>query len=466
MITMIINEPPKINPQYSINKAERDNAIAHKTHKPDDEKGTYIYPYLSVGLCDNLILQNVLLSKCINTFAEDITFNDLSLKDTDIEVDNEKMKLIREFWDLNQEELSYQVKDWLSYGFGASEIIYDSNYEVVELAQIPANTLHIQKKQKFNTEINDYDTYYYAVQQVTGKENVIMKLSHLEYPSEDDNLPVCFWLGGGRRSSFYDYPCWIECFNHVSASNTLDLLDAEKLNNGNLVSGIITIIRPPATPLDEDIEETLEEKMENHGSGVFTLELTTLNPDIPLNVEYIQISENNYDYLNELSSKSDIKILATFKMPKARLLIDDTTESMNSNKTNTLYKIYSIELNNSQKPLEKKIWQFNRKFFEFDYRVLLDTPIFIDDKDVEAQTTINIFDNGLITLGQAINKIASIYPEFENADIDMDNPVYNERYYHGSPLGLTDAPITDEMNELYKIGEYIDMAEVKEVLSR
>ena len=79
--------------------------------------------------------------------------------------------------------------------------------------------------------------------------------------------------------------------------------------------------------------------MQNKGNGVFTLELTTLNPDIPIGVDYIQISESNYDYLEKLAEKSDIKILANFKIPKARLLIDDTTESINSNKTNTLYKI-------------------------------------------------------------------------------------------------------------------------------
>lgn len=460
---MIINKPTQINPQYSINKAERDKIIIQETHKPDDEKGTYIYPYLSVSLCDNLILQNVLLSKCINTFAEDMVYNELSLKDTHIQTETTKFKTIQEFWDLNKEQLCYQVKDYLSYGFGASEVIYNTNHEVAEIAQIPANTLHIQKKKKFNPQINDYQYYYYAVQQVTGKENVIMRLSHMTYLPEDDDLPLCFWLGGSRRSNFFDYPCWIECFNHVSASNTLDLLDAEKINNGNLVSGIITIVRPPPTPMDKDLDETLEEKMENHGSGVFTLELTTLNPDIPLNVNYIKISESNYDYLNELSKKSDIKILANFKMPKARLLIDDATESMNSHKTNTLYKIYTNELNNAQLPLERNIWQFNKKFLEFDYRIQLDTPIFVDDKDIESQIALNLFNNGLITLGQAINKISSIYPEFENAEIDLTNPVYNERYYNGSPLGLT---TNNAEEEIYNIGDYIDMEQIEEVFSR
>jgi len=459
---MEINTPPKINEQYFINKRQVDEVIEKPaTNKPDDENnGVIIRPYIPVAVCDNLILQTVYLSKCINTFAEDMVLNDFNIQS------EKDYTSIIDFWELNQDELCNQVKDYLSYGFGGAEIVYDTSNNVAEILQIPADTLHIRKETK-NDDNGEPNTYFYAVQQVAGKEDVKMRLSHLTYPKSDDELTECFWIGGGRRSDFYDYPCWLECFNHVSASVSLDLLDAQKLADGNLISGVLVITRPPVSPLnDDDLDATLEEKMENHGSGVFTLELTTLNPDIPLNVQYVQISESNYTYLKELADKSDSKILATFKMPKARLLIDDTTESMNSNKTNTLYKIYSIELNNAQRPLEKNIRKFNNKYFECADKVEIVTPVFVDDKDVESQTTINLFDKGLITLGQAVEKILSIYPEFNNEEavIDYDNPVYNERYYNGNPLGLTEP--TEDESMIYNIGDYIDNAKIEEVFSR
>lgn len=454
---MQINTPTKINPNYNINKKIVDTAInPPETVKPDDvNKGIRITPYIPVNICDNLIMQNVLLNTCIEVLSEDMVFNDITLQSENPNED------IINFWETNQDELKYQITDWNSYGFGASEIIYNTDANVAELKQIPANTLYISKEKHKTTG----EWLFYAVQQVTGHDNVKMRLSHMleTYPPEDDNLPQCFWIGGGRKSDFFDYPCWISCFNNVSASVSLDMLDAQKLSDGNLISGILVIKRPP--PLeDEELDDTLQEKMENHGSGVFTLELTSLNPDIPLTVDYVQISESNYQYLKELSEKCDSKILACFKIPKARLLIDDTTESMNSNKTNTLYKIYTNELNNRQRLLENNMRAFNTHYFQCNDKIEIETPVFIDDKEIEAQTITGLFNNGLITLGQAIEKIGLIFPEFNNTEFDATNPVYNERYYNGEPLGINST--SEEEQEIYNIGDYIDMEKINQVFSK
>lgn len=464
---MEITTPPKINHNYTINKAQRDKILTiNQIIKPDDEQNpNKIYPYLPISICDNLILQNVNLRNAIDILAEDMIYNNIIIKPKDKNINqnnpnDELIEKITDFWEDNEEELCNQVKDYISYGFGASQILnVDDEYS---LAQIPADTLHIEKKQQYNQNKNKTETYYYAVQEITGRDNIYLRLSHLEYPEQDKDLPVCFWLGKGRRSNFFDYPLWIEAFNHVSASINLDLLDAKKINEGNLVSGILVIKRPPLTPTEEDVNETLQEKMENHGSGIFTLDLTSLNPDIPLTVDYVQISESNYQYLKELADKSDAKILSTLRIPKARMLIDDVTESMNSNKTNTLYKIYTIELNNRQRPIEKNMQKFNFEYFGFKGLCSIETPVFVDDKEIEANNIINLFDKGLITLGQAINKVGNIYTEF-NEPIDEENPIYNERYYNGQPLGFTE-PTNEEMAKLYEIGDYIDEQTIIEQL--
>lgn len=458
---------PPINKQHQINKSAVDEVIttpAQTRKKDDTNKGTYINPYIPVAICDNLIFQNVYLSKCISTFAEDMIYNDINLKTRDGEdVDIEDIIL---FWEDNQEQLCDVVKDHLSYGFGGAEILFDEDTnKPAELKEISADTLNIKKERRYNPDTNAYEDYYYACHKINGEETLLRLYDH-NYPPVDDDLHICLWLGGGRKSDYFSYPVWLECFNHVSASVSLDLLDSKKLADGNLVSGILLVRKPPApiTENGEAVEDTLEEKMQNKGNGVFTLELTTLNPNIPLEVDYIQISESNYDYLEKLAEKSDIKILANFKMPKARLLIDDTTESMNSNKTNTLYKIYSLELNNSQRPIEKDMRKFNKKYFENNDKVEIVTPIFVDEKEVETENAIKAFDNGLITLGQAIRKMQSIYPEYNiGEEINEDNPIYAERYYKGQPLGLTNP--SPEQEALNRIGEYVDSAVVEEALN-
>ena len=451
-----------INKHYAINKAEIENVLQPKdTIKTDDKNsGNNIKPYISVGLCDNLIYQNVLLYTCIETLAKDTIYNNIHITS-----DNQNED-IKKFWLTNQDELKKAYIDWYSYGFGACEVILDTITGLpLELYEIQADTLYIKKRQLYDEEGIKKD-YYYVVQQVNGVDKTFMKLFNHEkligydYLPQDENLHTALWIGGGRKSLFYDYPYWISAFNHVSASVSLDMLDSDKIANGNLISGILTIIRPPINKqFEEDVEDMLEEKMQNKGSGVFTLELNTLNTDIPLTVDYIKISEDNFQYLNELSEKCDKKILAVFKIPKARLLIDDTTESMNSNKTNTLYKIYSKELEIQQRPLEIQMDNFNKYYFEADTVTDIETPIFVDDKEIEVDTIIKLFNNGLITLGQAIKKLNNIYPEYEifmDNEIDFNNPIYDDRFYNGNPLGLNE----DNENPVEKVGEFVDYFQV------
>ena len=460
---MQINIPTTVNPQHEINKREIQKITQkQQTTKQDDENnGNSIYPYVSLSICDNLIYSTVYLQSCIETLAEDMVYQDITLKNID-ENNKEKYEDIIEFWENNQDEIYKQVVDYCSYGFGASEIALDPQTNEIRLYHIQADTLHIEKEITYNEETGENETYYFAIQQLNRANKTKLKLSRLIYPEKYNNLNECFWLGGGRKSSYYDYPMWISCFNHVSASVSLDMLDADKLANGNLITGILTIIRPPGET-GNDVEDTLEEKMQNAGNRLFTLELTSLSPDIPLDVKYIQISESNYDYLKQIAEKSDIKILACFKMPKARLLIDDVTESMNSNKTNTLYKIYSKEVNNRQRPLENLIRNFNNKYFDINNKVQIETPVFVDDKEVETNTTINLFNTALITLGQAVDKIKSIHPDLIDIDIDVNNPIYQERYYNGNPLGLTTEKT--EEDRILDIGDYIDTSQINSILS-
>ena len=54
---------------------------------------------------------------------------------------------------------------------------------------------------------------------------------------------------------------------------------------------------------------------------------------------------------------------------------DDVTESMNSNKSNTLYEIYTKSLENDPLPFEIEIKKFSKKYLEYNSEINFETPI-------------------------------------------------------------------------------------------
>ena len=158
------------------------------------------------------------------------------------------------------------------------------------------------------------------------------------------------------------------------------------------------------------------------------MDLESFNTEIPLEVQYVPISEQNYSYLSELADRCDDDILACFSIPKVRLMIDDVTESMNSNKSNTIYEIYTKSLENEQLPFEIEINKFNKKYFDYEGIVDIETP-----KDVEINTILTLFNNGLITLGEAIKAVSVYYPALQ-LEYSDSNPIYDERFYNGRKI--------------------------------
>ena len=429
----------RLNNGLEINKKQIKASIAPKTRKEDKDYKYKLYPLVSVSIAQNLILQNNKLDKSIRILAQDVILNEF----TYLNDENETDQSIIDFWKNNINELYKQVQEFYSYGFGASEIIFDEKTGLPkELYQIPAETLTIKQ------EVNDDGTFsYYALQEIVGKPAVKMKLSRFKYDAEDDDLPTCFWLGGGKTSEFYEIPYWLPAFNSISAKVALDELNAKKINEGNLMSGILVIRRPPA--IDGEKEETkkdLESQMADAGTGILTLDLESFNTEIPLEVQYVPISEQNYSYLSELADRCDDDILACFSIPKVRLMIDDVTESMNSNKSNTIYEIYTKSLENEQLPFEIEINKFNKKYFDYEGIVDIETPIFSDKKDVEINTILTLFNNGLITLGEAIKAVSVYYPALQ-LEYSDSNPIYDERFYNGRILGMNEYS-DDDISEL------------------
>ena len=235
----------RLNNGLEINKKQIQASIAPKTRKEDKDYKYKLYPLVSVSIAQNLILQNNKLDKAIRILAQDVILNEFTYLNDEKEND---VNLIN-FWKNNINELYKQVQEYYSYGFGASEIIFDKKTgRPKELYQIPAETVSIKQERN-----SDGTFSYYAIQEIVGKPAIKMKLSRFKYDAEYD-LPTCFWLGGGKTSEFYEIPYWVPAVNSISAKVALDVLNAKKINESNLMSGILVIRRPPA--IDGEKEET------------------------------------------------------------------------------------------------------------------------------------------------------------------------------------------------------------------
>ena len=444
-------EYPVLNESLEIAKRQIQSELSPVTTKQTDNAYELrIDPFIPVRIAESLILQNNRLDKSIRILSQDVILNEFSylVEEDDIEAE----ELVRDFWKNNINELYKQLQEFYSYGFGVSEIIFDKKTGYPKkLYQIPAKSVFINEERTVDEDGNKVSSYY-AIQRVTGKQDVKMRLSRYNYTEDDDELPVCFWLGGGKTSEFYEIPYWLPAFNSISAKVSLDELNAKKINEGNLLSGILTVIRPPRPKNEDSVEDTLEQQMSDAGTGIMTLELKSFNADIPFNVQYIPISEQNYSYLSELAEKCDDDVLSCFSIPKIRLMNNSEKESMNSNKSDTIYEIYTKSLENEQMPFEIQIDKFNKKYFDYNGIVNIETPIFSDKRETEVATILQLFNNAILTLGETIKAISEYYPQLK-LEYDENNPLYADRYYNGNLLGIE--PNVDELNSFDDVRDLI-----------
>ena len=428
----ILND--NVNPNYtlikSLQEAEDYNGLSQST-KLDENQYGYIYPPVAQGLTRYILEHNGRLRKCTSVLAQDTTLQDFVFKDHNGDI--VEGELCTMFWTKkNKYNFYLSVMERFQYGFGCCEILLNNDNTPCELNQIPAQTMVIQKEN---------DTYY-AVQMEMGAPIKKFRLYNLldTYTDDDLDLNIVLWLGGGADYRFYDVPVWYPDIDAILGKINLDMLTAKQLNNGNNISGVLNITGPPQKPdpiTGKTVKQELQEQMQKVGSGVMVSYLATPDRDFPLKFEFIKVSNDNWDYLKNFSKDADDAIMAEYSIPKVRLLIDDVTESMNSNKSYTLWKIYTASLQNEQLSNELIIQDFNRIFFDVDYELDISTPMFTDEKQEALKSVLLLYDTGLLTLGEAITKVSEAYPELK-IDVNPDDLVYNERYYKGKALGFTD----------------------------
>ncbi len=435
-----------------------------QTRKYENEQVAHIRPLIDVIDADKIINNSPLLYKTIRVLAQDTILNNYTLNIPDVldeGVGDDELRRFNGFWnDKNKFQLYMAVTEYYKYGYAALEVRYGGDGYPVQLEQIPALSIRIR--------IQHFDGLKFCyIEQQINDDVKLLRISHSDESKgtdysyldergiDDGSVGVAIWIGGGTINSWYSMPYWTSAKTSILTSIYIDELNYQKLSQGNVPSGVLLFEgnyrKRQGT---ESFENQLKRQLHNAGSGTAMIYLEGITPDSKIDTNYIKLEDDNYAYLSELKKECIGIILESFGVPKVRLMIDDITESMNSNKSDTIYEIYNKSIASEQVIFKEIINDFNEDELDITYDCVMDTPEFNDKTSVKITTIISLFEEGLLTLGQTVEYLSRLLPEV-NFDSLMDSDEMKlSRYYKGSLLGSQDAmsPIQvdgiDETQEL------------------
>lgn len=411
-------------------KKSLDRTLRPQTYKKDQKIAGYIYPLVNIHDCKKVVDNYPMLNAVIRVLSTDVTLNEFNFYIHEDEYNY--FNVVDKFWIDNKYELEKAVEQYLGYGFGACEVVMDKETGTVpiKLQQIPSETLLIK------TKIMNGKTYHYAQYQ-NNTDKKLFRITREDYDDisvyDDDSKGWVIWLGGGTESNWYTKPLWTSCYLDILTAIKKKELDYSIIRDGNIPKAALFIKAPPSNNQDHEqsMYEALKQQFKSSGGGVAISYLETPMNDSKLTTEYVNLQADNYDYLNTLIDRTDEMIIINYRVPKVRLMIDNSKESLNSQKANTSYEIYTIDLNNYQYPIENEINLFNNLFFNLDATCDITTPVFTDTKSTQVETIVNLFSVGIISLKQAINMVTILYPEIDWSDVDFNDPLLYQRFYHG-----------------------------------
>ena len=202
--------------------------------------------------------------------------------------------------------------------------------------------------------------------------------------------------------------------------------------------------KDPNNPKEQSIDEKIEAGLHGGDCGTLVQYLGSTSSSQPIDMHYQVFEDNNYEYFGSLQDRCVADLLRAFKMPKVRLAIDDTKESMNSHKSDTLYEIYNREIFASQMFIQPKLDLYNQLYRGVKSDIVISTPEFTDKTSTRISTAVELFNNGLFSLGECLRLLAPVYPDIDFTGDAYDENLFNSRFYHGQLLGSKNDERDDE----------------------
>lgn len=437
------------------------NNSSFVSDKKDTASGVAVLnPPVPFKDCEYVFLNSSYVAKCCRILASDIILNTITLSNDDIEQYDAKIQSIEKLIVQNQNELYNMLIDYYYAGLGVIEYAY--NDTEFSLKQIPTNTCKI-----IIVKIGQKD--YYLLEQKVGSKTNYFKIMGEEYPKGFDTynkqtLGDCALLGGDNLYQFFCVPLWVQEKDKIFTEIAISNKNYNTIANGNIADGILHINLEPQimNPIEYDSEtgevietpsreEIISDELQSSDSGVAVI-FTESNRN--LTMDFIKIENDNYSYLESLQEKAEQAVLNCYNIPLVRLLINTEKESMNSNKTASIWEIYTLNLKTEQIRVKEFIKDLIYDLYTINVNVEIEVPIFSDRREIEINNLINEWNNGILTLKQTIEGLSE-YTSVINLneyDFSVNEDLWSYRKIDGYYELLNEA----DMAELEKIEGEID----------
>ena len=416
---MIIQGQPVDSRILNIEKSIANN-LQNKNLFQSDNKDTAdnvieLKPPIPMKDCLFVFENSSHVAKSCRILAADIIYNDITLTLDQIEEPSEhlvnQVNTINTFIHDNIDELYNLAVDYYYAGWCAME--YTWNNVRFKLKQIPIHSCKI-----IRVQIHD-STVYLLKQQINSTINYF-KIMGENYPDDllyyaDQKLGYASLIGGDNIYQFFSLPKWVQDYKKILTEIAISSSDYKTVSNGNISSGVLNInlepqLKPPiqydpatgeVIPQDKikSREDIISEELQSANGGTAVI-FTESNR--PVTMDYVPLANSNHQYLSDLSLKCQQAVLNDYNIPLVRLMINTEKESMNSDKTKSIWEIYTLNLQNEQKPFKQFIRELIEELYSIPVNVEISTPIFSDRREIEVGLISQAWNDGALTLKQLI----------------------------------------------------------------
>ena len=426
--------------------------------KDTADAGVELLPPVSMRNCLYVFENSSYVAKSARILANDVLFNNITLSSSDLNDDDsvlkEQVKQIQEYLMSNIDELYNLAVDYYYSGWGAIEYVWNNTQ--FSLKQIPIHTCKI-KRITINKE------YVFLLEQKINSKTKYFKIMGETYPDDflfynGEKLGYTAIIGGDNIYQFYSLPYWVQDYKKILTQIAIAEADYKSVANGNISSGILNInLEPqiaPAIEYDQNgnvVEQTsrqeiIENELRNANGGTAVI-FTESNRQVKL--DYVNLTNNNYSYLSDLGDKCQQAVLNDYNIPLVRLMINTEKESMNSNKTQSIWEIYTLNLRNEQKKWKQFLNELLFELYGMDLNVDIDVPIFSDRREIEVKLLIDAWKEGALTLEQYITGLSEYINviNLDDYDFTVNRGVWEYRNLNIDDINPNDEVLIDEVEK-------------------
>ena len=447
-----------VNVEKSIASDLKNKNLFVSVDKDTADNGVELIPPVSMRNCLYVFENSSYVAKSARILANDVLFNNITLSSNDLNDDDsvlkEQVKQIQEYLMSNIDELYNLAVDYYYAGWGAIEYVWNNTQ--FSLKQIPIYTCKI-KRVTINNE------YVFLLEQKINSKIKYFKIMGETYPDDflfynGEKLGYTAIIGGDNIYQFYSLPYWVQDYKKILTQIAISEADYKTVANGNISSGILNInLEPqiaPAIEYDQNgniidqtsRQEIIENELRNANGGTAVI-FTESNRQVKL--DYVNLTNNNYSYLSDLGDKCQQAVLNDYNIPLVRLMINSEKESMNSNKTQSIWEIYTLNLRNEQKKWKQFLNELLFELYGMDLTVDIDVPIFSDRREIEVKLLIDAWKEGALTLEQYITGLSEYINviNLDDYDFTVNRGVWEYRNLNIDDVNPNDEVLIDEVEK-------------------